>query len=394
MASSEIVVTVGADTTQLEKGLNDVTKEAAKSSKDNPAKGGGIAAMLGKAYGTFSMIFSVIKEIFDFVMKYATIARELRNLSVATSIPIDQLRKMEIQAKQAGISLQTMAHSMAEFNKNMGRAKIAGSEVNALLAKLGVGMADLSNGTFKYNDALVALAASYEAGTDEATLMYYGVQLFGSSFEQLLPLIKQGTADLKKGSGVLVEVNADAARGAARFADIWDSTWQTIENTFINVFGSIVNFMTDALDGLNNGVLKFYHKVFSSTPEAAGKDYANDVFKQMNKGLSKEQQKEYFRKAAIGLNPEEKLFFDKQIKQLMESDGKKLTPLGLSEAQGASTIQQMGGGDFISAIAFTPLERIATATEQTAKNTEPEKNKGVPTGAGMGSSAFGGILGF
>ena len=32
----------------------------------------------------------------------------------------------------------------------------------------------------------------------------------------------------------------------------------------------------------------------------------------------------------------------------------------------------MGGGDVVSAIAFTPLERIATATEETAKNTAPK----------------------
>jgi hypothetical protein len=35
-------------------------------------------------------------------------------------------------------------------------------------------------------------------------------------------------------------------------------------------------------------------------------------------------------------------------------------------------MQQMGGGDIVSAIAFTPLERIASATEETARNTAPQ----------------------
>ena len=69
---------------------------------------------------------------------------------------------------------------------------------------------------------------------------------------------------------------------------------------------------------------------------------------------------------------EKKIFLDR-IKELQGgADGKKLSPLGLSEAQGASSLQQMGGGDIVSAIAFTPLERIATATEQTAENTTPQ----------------------
>jgi hypothetical protein len=72
------------------------------------------------------------------------------------------------------------------------------------------------------------------------------------------------------------------------------------------------------------------------------------------------------------MNDDEKKIFMDRIKELEGGkDGKKLTPLGLSEAQGASSLQQMGGGDIISAIAFTPLERIATATEETARNTTP-----------------------
>ena len=66
-------------------------------------------------------------------------------------------------------------------------------------------------------------------------------------------------------------------------------------------------------------------------------------------------------------------FMDKFAKILGEG-GKKIQPSGLQSAQGASQLQQMGGGDIVSAIAFTPLERIATATEETAKNTAPKKN--------------------
>lgn len=370
MANAEVAVTVEANTVPLEKGLNDVTKEAAKSGKDAQVKAGGFVSKLGTAYGIISSIFGAFMAGVNFVMKYAEIARELRNLSVSTGIPISELRKFDLQAKQAGISTQAMAHSIAEFNKNMGAAKIRGSEVNALMAKLGVGLTDLKNGTFTYNDALLALAASYEAGTDQATLMHYGVQLFGSSFEQLLPLIKQGTVDLKKGSQSLVDVNKDSARGLASFADSWDAAWQTIENSAINVMGIVANAFAETLDIINNDTAALYHSIFSSSPEVQGRDYANDVFKQMSKGLSKDQQKAYFDEFGSLMGDEARKFYDKRIKELTEANGKKLTPLGLTEAQGASTIQQMGGGDIVSAIAFTPLERIAAATEQTAKNTE------------------------
>jgi hypothetical protein len=44
----------------------------------------------------------------------------------------------------------------------------------------------------------------------------------------------------------------------------------------------------------------------------------------------------------------------------------------MSEAGAASQMQQIGGGDIFGAVAFTPLERIATATEETATNTRPK----------------------
>jgi hypothetical protein len=375
MASAEIAVTVGADTTQLEKGLNDVTKAASTGGGKATAQAGGFISTLGRAYGQFQAIFAVLSAGFDFVMKYATMARELRNMSVATGIPIAELRKFELQAKQAGISTSAMAHSVAEFNKKMGEAKIRGSEANAAMAKLGVGLSDIQNGTFKYNDALMALAASYEAGTDDATLMHYGIQLFGSSFEQLLPLVKKGTVDLKKGSEAMVGVNKDSARGLSSFADSWDNFSQTVENSFINIFGGIANAFSETLDVINNDTAALYHSIFSSSPEAQGKDYADDVFKQMSKGLTKEEQKAYFKEYGSSMVGEARAFYEKRINELTAISGKKLTPQGLTEAQGASSIQQMGGGDIVSAIAFTPMERIAMATEETARNTDPSNQK-------------------
>lgn len=375
MANASVEVTVQANTVPLEKGLNDVTKEAAKSGKDAQAQAGGFVSKLGTAYGVLKSVFGAMMAGVDFIMKYAEIARELRNMSVSTGIPISDLRDFQLQAKKAGVSTQAVAHSVAEFNKNMGRAKIAGSEVNALLAKLGVGLTDLKDGTFDYKAALMALAAAHEAGTDSATLMHYGVQLFGSSFEQLLPLIKQGTVELKKSSGSLVDVNANAGRVASNTADAWDTAWQTIENATINIIGSILLLGEGVADFINNFSSRIWNRLTSSSKEESGRLYAEGVFKQMSKGLTKEQQKNYFDLwgSAMKEGSEDRIAYDKRIKELMQSQGKKLTPQGLSEAQGASTIQQMGGGDFITAIAFTPLERIAMATEQTAKNTENMK---------------------
>jgi len=62
----------------------------------------------------------------------------------------------------------------------------------------------------------------------------------------------------------------------------------------------------------------------------------------------------------------------KEIEKQLKGNGKVLSPFGMAEAGAASQMQQMAGGDIFGAVSFTPLERIATATEETARNTAPK----------------------
>jgi hypothetical protein len=371
--STEIVVTVGADTTQLEKGLQDVSKEGEKASTESTS----FASILGRAYGIGQMLAATIAPIFDFMMKYAEKARELRNMSVATGMPTDQLQKWSVVAQNAGMSLSTLSHSMAQFNEKMGQAKIRGSEANAALTKLGFGMKDLNKNTLQYQDALYALADAYKAGTDDATLMHYGVQLFGSSFEQMLPLVKQGSGELKKQLDNVATSEEANAQAASRFADVMTRTGAILESVFIDIVGILQQFGEGTLDFFDNFANSIYYNFMGifGNREKNIQDAAEASYRQRSAGHTEEENQKYYSDLAdrYAMNEDEREIFLDKIKELEGgANGKKLSPLGLSEAQGASSLQQMGGGDIVSAIAFSPLERIATATEQTAANTDPK----------------------
>jgi hypothetical protein len=72
-----------------------------------------------------------------------------------------------------------------------------------------------------------------------------------------------------------------------------------------------------------------------------------------------------------GFDPEDRKKAEEEIRKQLKGNGKILSPFGMAEAGAASQMQQMGGGDIFGAVAFTPLERIATATEATAEHTRP-----------------------
>lgn len=373
--SQDINTTVGIDTKEFEQGLKDVTKSA-ESAGDGSSSA---ASKLGRVFGYAKMVMDTIGPIFDKFMEYAQKAQQLRNLSIATGIPIGELQSYALVAKNAGISLDAFAHSVAEFNKKIGAAKIQGSEANAALTKLGFGMQDITKGQVGYQESLYALADAYQAGTDEATLMHYGVQLFGSSFEQLLPLVKQGSGEIKKQFENTYRAEEDYARAAGRAADAWNRTMSLIEAVMIDIVGLVSQTFEDILDEINNTVAGAWYSVkrIFVDDKSVIQDAATEVYKQQSAGKTKEERQKYYEywMKSYGIDNEEerKIFMDK-IKELEgEGKGKKLTPVGLTEAQGASTLQQMGGGDIMSAIAFNPLQQIAENTERTAQNTDPNR---------------------
>ena len=92
----------------------------------------------------------------------------------------------------------------------------------------------------------------------------------------------------------------------------------------------------------------------------------------LSPSINKENRKLQLEAATLGLSDKDKKYFMDAYDAASGAKGKKLDPFGLATAGAASQMQQMGGGDIFGAVGFTPLERIATATEETAKNTAPQ----------------------
>ena len=320
---------------------------------------GGISA-IGAAFGPEGQIVAeLVNKLIEGFQKAVQEAKELRNLSYATDISTGELRKMTVVAEQAGISISQFAHSVAEFNKNMGRAKIGGSELNNLLNKLGVSQEDIKNNSYDYNRALRDLAKAHRAGTDAATLAYYGNLMFGSSFEQLLPLIKRGTGELDRAGQGIYQTSELANQELSNMSDRWDKFWANVKNISAEGFAFIIEL---ANSFANLPQIPAAIALAKTDPKAAAK-YINEEIE----GGPKTREF-YGRTVANSLKGYEKIDFLNELnKQIYGEAGKKLTPVGLQTAQGASSLQQMGGGDIVSAAAFSPAQATA---ENTAKSAE------------------------
>jgi hypothetical protein len=387
MASEEIKTTLGIDSKPMEQGLEKAGRSVQKlmkqfrdaqkvgynsrvhststASMGERAAGfamSGASGMMATALGLPGIVAEAIAAVISGIIKLAAEAKNLQNISNATNISTGKLQELKSLAETSGLSLETLAHSMAEFNKNLGAAKIRGSEFNAVVTKLGYGLKSLQDGTFTYEESIRALNAAHKAGTDDATMMYYATKLFGSSAEQIMPIIKRGNAQIMATKTFTYTTSKEAVNSMSYLSDTLSVLWESIKNMALEAVGQIAWGFLWLVDKATNAVTRFVN--WKSGPLAAANAFAGGGDFKSDKDMLKQA-----REIAGGMDPEDREKFYAEVKRLLGEKGKKLSPLGMTEAQGASTIQQMGGGDIVSAIAFTPMERIATATEDTEENT-------------------------
>jgi hypothetical protein len=231
---------------------------------------GGISA-IGQRFGLVGMLISEsINMLIEGFKKAVQEAKELRNLSYATDITTGELRKLQVVAEQSGISLSQFAHAVSEFNKNMGKARIGGSELNNLLNKLGVSQEDVSKGTYDYNKGIRDLAKAHRAGTDAATLAYYGNLMFGSSFEQLLPMIKKGTGELERGAQRIYQTSELATSQLAETSNRWEKFWANFKNVGAEGFAFLDTYINAIPESF---VIASARTLALASPVAAAKFY-------------------------------------------------------------------------------------------------------------------------
>jgi hypothetical protein len=380
MAGNDLTVFIGADATAFIKGMDEAINKA--TGKEGSGKfagllkdfvqGGikGLVSGIGAAFGPEGeVIAEVVNLLIDGIGQMIARAKEFRNLSYATGLTTGQLMELESLAESTGISLQTLASSFHEFNKRMATAQIRGSEFNAAAAKLGLDMNKLKDRTLTAKDAMIELAKAHKAGTDAATLAYYGNMLFGSSFEQLLPAIKRGTSEMIALADLTVRNTDTSTRALASISDYWSAFVGIMKAGFYEFLGQTVERwkgMYEMLAVLPTTIIT--SKLFGGREAAHGLNASL-------MGRTDEEKNRMAQLAAQRMSEDDAKKFLEEFDKILGEGGNKLNPFGLQSAQGASQLQQMGGGDIVSAIAFTPLERIANATEETAKNT---KQKGEP----------------
>jgi len=316
-------------------------------------------------------------------------AEQIQKASRITGLSTEEVQKFGYAAKMSGVSFDEFVQSIANGNKTMGKMSLEGGVNIVAMRRLGISIEGVRNHSIQSTDVLMKMADAYKKHAETSEMAALGNQLFGDSFKNMIPLLRQGSEGIKAMkdqapvvSGISVSAAADAGKTGA---GIWD--WITT-----NFAAGVTGFAQNDIETLNDqmrfakpeeskGIVdkllkpadrsasKIFSNIAGDLPGGSSPDFGGYSNPYGIRGLG-EQTKDVRNKVAEEFGDPQAWSeaqkaviaeFDKRISE----EGKMSLQTGMFQA--ASTMQKMGGGDVLSAISRVDFaQETADNTRRTA----------------------------
>lgn len=154
---------------------------------------GALQTLAASVVGAFS-----IGAFSHFIEQQIELGSKINDTAEKLGVTTEQLQKFQFAAGLAGVSSDGAATALQFLNKNLGEAIGGGAEQAKTFAEMGISLEDVKNGSKGAADLLPDIAKKFEALGSDAERTKLAMSLFGKSGAQLIPLLKQGSAELAK----------------------------------------------------------------------------------------------------------------------------------------------------------------------------------------------------
>lgn len=156
-----------------------------------------IKASFGTLAASFVGAFSV-HAFAGFIEDQIRIGSVLNDTAEKLGVSTTELQKFQFAAGLSGVSAEGAANSLRFLNKNLGEAIGGATEQSQTFAALGIDLAGVKSGSKTATDLLPQLADKFAAAGSDAERTALSMKLFGKSGAEMLPLLRQGGAELAK----------------------------------------------------------------------------------------------------------------------------------------------------------------------------------------------------
>lgn len=187
----------------------------------------------------------VASEIRSFISDVINTGVELKNMSQAVGVSVEDLAKIQVAAQLSGVPMDNLAVALRRLNVNI----IDASNGNAVMAgsfkALGLSAADI-NPKFKSTvDVLLTMADKFTKLQDGAAKSALATKLFGRAGSDIIPLLNLGSAGIEQYS---LHITTDFATASKEFTNNVQLMSIALRNLTLDGFGQILPVLNEAIE--------------------------------------------------------------------------------------------------------------------------------------------------
>lgn len=188
---------------------------------------------------------------------------DLSKSAQKVGITTEELSKLAYAGELADVSMESLTGALGKLTKAQAEALDTGSETAKVFAALGISVKDAAGNLRNSSDVLADFADVFQKLGGGPEAIAAGFKIFGRSFQDLIPLLKDGREgitgaadELERMGGV---IRTDTGEAAEQFNDNLTRLKVQFQSVFAqvaqNVLPTLVKLSQDLIDAATSGTL-------------------------------------------------------------------------------------------------------------------------------------------
>ena len=242
--------------------VNRMSKTTRKYLLDVASAGKGVLGTMGLGTGVaagFLGGFSIAK-IKDAMVGLTDMEDQISKITAQTGMTAGEIKRMQFVAKLSNVPFESLVASSGKLNKNIFAAATGGNkDLAALFKRMGIPLRDANGQIRSASQMLPELADAFARNENPAVRAQMGMALYGKSWQEMIPLLSEGSEKLKKNIAYFkslgLEIKDDAAYRKkldtiSQFGDKLDALGEVSKSLKNTIAADLIPVVEPLLDDL------------------------------------------------------------------------------------------------------------------------------------------------
>jgi hypothetical protein len=155
-------------------------------------------------------------------------SQKIEKVSRTSGLSVEEVQKYGYAAQMSGVDFDTFAGAMSNANKELGKLSLYGGTSIVALSRLGINVDNVKNHSVGAIEVLKKMADAYKKHAETAEMAALGNQLFGGSFKDMIPMLRNGSAEIERIASQAPLVNSQTISASAALGRSTTQIGQTV----------------------------------------------------------------------------------------------------------------------------------------------------------------------